>query len=145
MLRNSAFFYCAMAIHVPFKGILSSKLSKFPNTQKKVFHAFSFKLCSTANSKFSFYVSLCEINCIKSQTIGLVLILSILADILWVLFTLTLSFASDRKKVQVSWTFFSVARMKKKHVVLCNNWYWACSEILSYSRTTFSCLMEIHL
>ena len=120
MLRNSTFFYCAMAVHVPFKGILSSKLSKFSNTQKKVFHAFSFKLCSTANSKFSFYVSLCEINCIKSQTIGLVLILSILADFLWVLFTLTLSFASDRKKVQVSWTFFSVARMKKKNM-------WSCA------------------
>ena len=38
---------------------------------EKVFRAFSFQLCSTASSKFSFYVSLCEINCIKIQTISL--------------------------------------------------------------------------
>ena len=45
----------------------------FPtNAQRKVFHAFSFQLCSTANSKLSFNVSLCEINCIKLQTISLV-------------------------------------------------------------------------
>ena len=61
------------------------------NAQKKVFHAFSFKLCSTANSKFFFYVSLCEINCIKIQTISL----SILAETFCILFTLTSSFASD--------------------------------------------------
>ena len=65
---------------------------------EKVFHAFSFQLCSTANSKFPFYVSHGEINCIKIETISLVLILSILAKILCVLFTLTSSFASDRKK-----------------------------------------------
>ena len=34
---------------------LSEKLSKFSNAQKKVFHAFSLQLCSTANSKFYFY------------------------------------------------------------------------------------------
>ena len=28
---------------------------------------------------------------------------------------------------------------------LCNNWYWTRSEILSYSRASFSCLMDIHL
>ena len=51
---------------------LWKKFSKFSNAQKKVFNAFSFQLCSTANSKFSFNVSLCEINCIKIQTISLV-------------------------------------------------------------------------
>ena len=48
-------------------------LSKFSNVQKNVFHNFSFQLFSTAKSKFSFYVSLCEINCIKIDTIILVL------------------------------------------------------------------------
>ena len=57
------------------------------NAQEKVFHAFSFQLCSTANSKFSFYVSLCEINCIKIQT-SLVLNPSILAETVCVLFQL---------------------------------------------------------
>ena len=38
---------------------------------EKVFRAFSFQLCSTANSKFFFYVSLCKINCIKIKTISL--------------------------------------------------------------------------
>ena len=47
---------------------------------KKSFHGFSFQFCSTANSKFYFYVSLCEINCIKIQTIGR--LGSILAEIL---------------------------------------------------------------
>ena len=39
---------------------------------KNVFHALSFPLCSTASSKFSFYVSLCQINPIKVQTMSLV-------------------------------------------------------------------------
>ena len=52
---------------------LWKKLSKFSIAQKKILHAFSFQLCSTANSKFSFYVaSLCETNCIKIQAISLV-------------------------------------------------------------------------
>ena len=51
---------------------LWKKFSKFSNAQKKIFNAFSFQLCSTANSKFSFNVSLCGINCIKIQTISLV-------------------------------------------------------------------------
>ena len=70
-------------------------LSKYSYASKKVFHAFSLQLCSTANSKFSFYVSLCEINCIKIQTVSLILNVTILAEILCDLFTLTLSFASD--------------------------------------------------
>ena len=45
----------------------------FQRTKKKFFHAFFFQLRSTANSKFSFCVSLCEINCIKTQIISLVL------------------------------------------------------------------------
>ena len=61
-------------------------LSKYSYASKKVFHAFSLQLCSTANSKFSFYVSLREINCIKIQTMSLVLNLSSLAEILCVLF-----------------------------------------------------------
>ena len=53
---------------------------------EKSFPCFFFQLCSTANSNFSFYVSLCEINCIKIQTMSLVLNLSILAEILSGLF-----------------------------------------------------------
>ena len=41
--------------------LFMEKVSMFSNAHKKVFHAFSFQLCSTANSKFSFNVSLCEI------------------------------------------------------------------------------------
>ena len=36
----------------------------------QVFHGCS--SCSTANSKFSFYVLVCEINCIKTQIMSLV-------------------------------------------------------------------------
>ena len=39
----------------------NKKLSKFSNAQKTVVHTFSLQLCSTANSKFSFNVSRCEI------------------------------------------------------------------------------------
>ena len=52
---------------------------------EKVFHGFSSQLCSK-----SLFFSLCEINCIKIQTMSLVLNLSILAEILCVLFTLML-------------------------------------------------------
>ena len=82
---------------------LLKKLSKFSDAQKKVFHAFSFQLCSRANSKFSFYISLCEINCIKIQTMSLVLNMSILAGILYLLLTLP----ATERKVQVR------ARFKK--------------------------------
>ena len=51
---------------------LWKKLSKFSDAQKKVFHAFSFQLCSTANSKFSLRKTLWEINCFKIQTKSLV-------------------------------------------------------------------------
>ena len=61
----------------------------FQCTEKK------FSMLFLSNSKFSFYVSLCEINCIKIQTISLVLNLSILVEILCILFALTSSFASD--------------------------------------------------
>ena len=69
-------------------------LSKFCNAQKKSFPWFFFSTCSTASSKFSFYVSLCEINCVTIQTISFIS-KSILVEILCVLFTLTSSFASD--------------------------------------------------
>ena len=54
---------------------LWKKLIKFSNEQKKVFHAFFFSTffsSSTGNSKFSFNVSLSEINCVKIQTVSLV-------------------------------------------------------------------------
>ena len=44
------------------------KLSKFSSERKKVFHAFSFQLFSTANSESSFNASICEINPFKIQT-----------------------------------------------------------------------------
>ena len=57
-----------------------------------------FQLCSTANSNISFYVPFFQLNCIKIQTMSLVLHLSeISAMILCDLFTLTSSFASDFK------------------------------------------------
>ena len=46
----------------------TEKPPKPHSTQKKVFHALSFQPRSKANSKFSFYDSLCEINGIKLQT-----------------------------------------------------------------------------
>ena len=64
------------------------KFSKFFNARVKVSHAFSFQLCHAANYKFSFYVSLREINCITIQAISLVLNLSILAEIIRVLLSL---------------------------------------------------------
>ena len=59
---------------------LRKKLCKFSNAQK-VFHTISFQLCSTSNSKYSFFVSLFEINCNKIQTMSLVLNLYIFAEI----------------------------------------------------------------
>ena len=50
---------------------LWKKLSKFSNAKKK-FSMLFFQLLSTGNFKFSFNVSLFEINCIKIQTINLV-------------------------------------------------------------------------
>ena len=90
---------------------LWKKLSKFCNAQKKVSHAFSFQLCSTANSKFSFYDSLCEINCIKIQTMSLVsksiyFSRSSLFYLLW----RHHSPAAEKKFFLV--IFFSVTRMK---------------------------------
>ena len=96
---------------------------KLFNAQKKVFHAFSFELYSTANSKFSF-ASLCEINCIKSLNLSLNSSKSVYFSIDLLCFIyFDVLFVIIRKKIQASWTFFSVARMKYKHVVLCNNWY----------------------
>ena len=44
-----------------------------------------------------------------------------------------------------SWSqlnLFLVVQMSLKNVVLCNNWYWASSVILSYGRATFKFLMD---
>ena len=60
------------------------------NSCSCLFFSTFFLFCFTA-----LFFSLCEINCIKIQTISLVLNLSILAEILYVLFALTSSFASD--------------------------------------------------
>ena len=115
---------------------LWKNLSKFSNEQKKVFHA--------ADSKFSFNVSLCKINCFKIQTINLVS-KSILAEVLCVLFTLTSSFDSDWKKTSSQLNVFFSRASEIKICGLVQQLYWACPEILSYSRTTFSRLMEICL
>ena len=75
---------------------------KFSDTQKKVFLALPFQLCSTANSKFCLYISLSEINCIKVHTMSLALYLSILAEIYWVLFTLRHHSPGTEKKFEAS-------------------------------------------
>ena len=54
-----------LILHYFGKGFPSFSM----NRKKKVFQAFSLQLCSTANSKFSFNVSLNKINCFKTQTI----------------------------------------------------------------------------
>ena len=64
--------------------------------------------CS-ANSKFSFYVSLCEFNCIKILTISLVLNLSILAEILCIYLLWCHHSPATKKEVQAS---CSVTQMK---------------------------------
>ena len=76
---------------------------------EKSFPSFPFQ-SSNKNSKFSCYISLYEINCIKIRTMSLALNLTILAEILCVLFTLTSSFDSDRKAFQLVERIFSVAR-----------------------------------
>ena len=75
---------------------------KFSDTQKKVFLGLPFQLCSTANSTFSFYISLSEINCIKVHAMILALNLSILAEIHWVLFTLRHHSPATEKKIEAS-------------------------------------------
>ena len=77
------------------------KASQVSQCTEKSFPSFPFQ-SSNKNSKFSCYVSLYEINCIKIMTMSLALNLTILAETLCVLFTLTSSFASDRKKVPAS-------------------------------------------
>ena len=43
------------------------KAPKFSNAQKEVFHAFSFRLCSTASSKFSFMFHFVKLITLKSE------------------------------------------------------------------------------
>ena len=77
----------------------------FQYTKKKFPMLFLFNFVPQQILNFLF-VSLCEINWIKIQTISLVLNLYILAEILCVLFTLMPSFASDCKKSSSSFNFF---------------------------------------
>ena len=65
---------------------------------------------------------------------------SILAGIILFFFPMTPSLASDGKKTPSLLNFFfqSCKLSKNMFMVLCNNWYCACSEILSYSSATFS-------
>ena len=67
---------------------------------EKSFPCFFFQVCSTANSKFSSYISLCDINFIKIQTMSLVLSPSILAETFCVLFTSRHNSLATEKKVQ---------------------------------------------
>ena len=122
---------------------LWKKFSKFPNAQKNIFHASSFQLCSIGNSEFSFCVSLCEINYIKIQKIRLVLNLSISAEIFCFIYFDVVIRQLLKKKFKLLELFFQ-SREWNKHVALYNNWYWAFSEILSYSRATYR-LTEIRL
>ena len=101
---------------------LWKKLSKFSDAQKKVFHAFSFQLCSTANSKCSFYISLCEIICIKIQTMSLVL-----TEILCVLFTLRHHFPATEKNFKPVELFFQSRERNK------NTWFCATTDTKQYS------------
>ena len=69
---------------------------------EKVFHAFSFQLYSTANSKFSF-ASLCEINCIKSLNLSLNSSKSVYFSIDFLCFIyFDVLFVIIRKKIQAS-------------------------------------------
>ena len=83
-------------------------------------------LCSAVNSQFSFYISLYKINWIKIRTVSLVLSLSILAEILCVLFTWRHHSPATEKTFKLVELFFQ----SRKRNVFYNNWYWACSEIL---------------
>ena len=100
-------FICRSSRKLLILYYLWKKFFKFSNAQKKVFHAFTFRLCSTANSKFSFYISLYEINCIRIRTMNLVLNLSILAEILCVLFTVSHNLQRLKKKFKLVKLFFS--------------------------------------
>ena len=105
---------------------------------EKVFHAFCFQLCSMANTKLSLYVSLCEFNCIKIQAIRIRLVSKSIyfsKDSFWFIIHQHL-----KKKFKLFELFFSSANEVK---ILCNIWYYACSEILSFSLTIFNRLMEI--
>ena len=105
---------------------------------EKVFHAFCFQLYSMANTKLSLYVSLCEFNCIKIQAIRIRLVSKSIyfsKDSFWFIIHQHL-----KKKFKLFELFFRSANEVK---ILCNIWYYACSEILSFSLTIFNHLMEI--
>ena len=86
------------------------KLSKFSNAHKKVFHAFFFNIVPQQILSFLFIVHF-----VKSS---LVLSLSILAEILCVLLTLTLSFASDWNKNMWSCAITDTAHAQRSYLTV---------------------------
>ena len=80
----------------------------FSNAQKNVFHAFSFQLCSTANSKFSFNVSYCEIDCIKIERVSLAYKSTYFSRAFLCFIYFDVIMRQRLKKI----TYFSVARIK---------------------------------
>ena len=123
---------------------LWKKLSKFFNAQKKVFYALSFQLCSAANSKFSFYVSLCEINCIKIQAMSLVSkSIYFSRDSLCFIYFDVIICQWLKKKFKLVEVFFQSCEWNK------NMWSCATADTahaqISYSRVTFSRIVKICL
>ena len=116
---------------------LWKKLSKFSIEHKKVFHALSFQLRSTANSKSSFSVSLWKTNYFKIQTISLVSKSIYFSRYSLCFIYFDVSFASYWKKLQANWIFFQ-SHEYNKNMWSCATTDTGCLEILSYSRTTFS-------
>ena len=117
---------------------LWKKLSKF-------FHAFSFQICSTVNSKFYFSVSLFEINCIKIQAISVVYNpINFTRDSLcFIYFDVIIR---QRLKTSLSQLIFFFSRANEiKTCGLVKQLIQTCSEILSYNRAAFIHLMEIRL
>ena len=101
MSRNKNYLYI-LYIYMSHIYYLWKKLSKF-----SMFFLFNFvpqQNLNVLDVLFMFHL--------EKPRESLVLNLSILAEIFCVLFTFMSSIASDWKNVQVSWTFFSVARMK---------------------------------
>ena len=108
---------------------LRKKFFKICNAQKNVFHAFCFQLCSSVSSKFSFFVSLCEINCIKIQTTCLVSKCIYFSRDPLLLIYFDVIIRQRLKKVQASWTFFWSHEWNK------NMWSCATTDIGNAQRS----------
>ena len=90
-------------------------MQKKKKKKKKKILAFSFQLCSTANS---FYISFCEINLIKIQAMSLVL--NPFYERLFVLFTLRHHSPATEEKVRAAVVeLFFQSRKRNKNLVLC--------------------------